>query len=395
MDFALLFMLIVSSILAAHPLPMNQHPEPSSQVHPPESYKRTVKVKFLDGASGEHEDFRLNGKSTFGKRVEGKVNNAITAALGMDVEHTLIDYFGIFKEHEPNYYIVIEGQKCPGLGCFGWMSEDIRTVGGGRAQESQRSTYYIGISSGAPVDQFQQDVDNCVGVNPPLITMVKENGQRIHKKPLERWEAQRTIARDAAKGAAAFSLTVVGTNKHTVKVNFFDGNTGGHTDEQSTFATATRTRVSAAITAALDLDANTEIDYRGEFKPLGEHKIIYCEVFGGQKCQGGCFAWMAEDDATDSKGRKNASARMYYTGISLGAPALDQFKDADNCVGVNPPLITKVKENGQPSRKKAFERWEKLRTKAEAEAPSFPSDILSNKATLDNWFNYHFGPSNR
>ncbi|KAF9078078.1 hypothetical protein BDP27DRAFT_1310724 [Rhodocollybia butyracea] len=365
MHFLLLFIVIISSILAARPLPMNQlHRDggPSSQVHPPiGTYGAVVKVKFLDGKTGGHNTEPT--KFPDDESIRDRVDKAIKSALGVKV--LTIVYHGIFKEDEPNYYIVIGG-PCPEPGCSGWMVEG-DLIGPRGWKVAGYKMYYTGISLG---DQFS-DAEKCVGVNPPLVRLKDDqNGKLLHKQARRRWEILRNTARD------------FGTNE-LVLVKFLDGETGGHTNIKTNFLDGEiiKNRVDNAITAALDVI--TEIEYRGEFKPLGEHKIVYYEVIGG-KCWHGCFAWMAEGDYTDSRGGKLSNARMYYTGISLG----DRFSDAENCVGVNPTLAKlKHDRSGEPRYPKALERWKTFKDEAKAQAPSFPSDILTDNATFDEWFN--------
>ncbi|KAF9063772.1 hypothetical protein BDP27DRAFT_1426588 [Rhodocollybia butyracea] len=182
MRSALLFMLIVSSILVVCPLPMNE-PAFSSQIQPWDG-SDVLTVSFLDAQGGRDSAPTMfpHSKSDY----RSMVDTAITAALNMkDAE---IMYYGIFEPPEQNkfvYFEVIGGQKCHDS-CFGWIAEGAYNDPTHGWIKSKRKMYYTGISLGkAGRNQFKP-AHQCVGVNPPLA---------LTKEALKvKWDTFRSVA---------------------------------------------------------------------------------------------------------------------------------------------------------------------------------------------------------
>ncbi|KAF9063774.1 hypothetical protein BDP27DRAFT_1426590 [Rhodocollybia butyracea] len=167
MRSALPFMLIVSSILAVCPLPMDEPGGSSRQLQP--SGSSTLTATFLNAQTGEKHGGPDRPPL---KKTAGRLTTAIAKALNIK-DTTIINYHGQFEplgQDEIVYFRLNGGHKCQKPSCFGWIVDTVYRNPNTDRLDDRWKTFYIGISSHASGRDRFKPADECIGVHPPLVS---------------------------------------------------------------------------------------------------------------------------------------------------------------------------------------------------------------------------------
>ncbi|KAF9066015.1 hypothetical protein BDP27DRAFT_1060962 [Rhodocollybia butyracea] len=317
MHFAVLSVttLIVSSILAVCPLPMN--PEParfSSQLELPPN-DNIVTLTFLDVITGKVKSGTLGLK--YGSKAELKFRNAVKNTLHMPkgVQFKYLGSDELYEWEEGFFYFELRWKRCQP--CFGWIKESASVRPNDNYVVRNQKNYYIGISKGMPGPNQFKDVGGCIGVNPPR---ARERGRAQEEWVTLRDKARLIFTRGFQRPLPPMRLLPPGRPILT----FINGRTGQPKSLEPTQFRPSQVRSAITRTISAVLGVDEQIHYIGLWDPQGKRRWLYFTLIGGPDCTiiKPCFGWLAKGGNVplDRPYQFPQGFDQTYLAISFGRP---------------------------------------------------------------------------